>query len=117
MNAYFTGRYRFRNDLISAGAERGRPSAEVTPCCSGDLLAALLLAHSSNTPKELASATERAVASLQQVLQRTAAAAGPHSNTLDRTCEAMRARELQLVQSQQDILNPRVQFRAVQVHQ
>lgn len=44
-------------------------------CAAGDLLAALLLARTHQSPDNLAAAVEAAVASLQGVLAATAAAA------------------------------------------
>lgn len=78
----------------------------------GDLLAALLLYHTSENPTDLAHATELAVASLQKVLQFTAKAAGEARNSQERTAEVMRARELRLVQCQSEILNPVVEHRS-----
>ena len=64
---------------------------------TGDLLAALLLAHSHQQPDCLAIAASRAVGSLQAVLWRTAAAAEERPQ---------RQPELQMVQSRQHFLTP-----------
>lgn len=73
---------------------------------AGDLCAALLLARSSENPGRLAAAVELAVASVQAVLQRTAAfAAAPGAPS------GPAARELQLVQSVAELMNPTVEHR------
>ncbi|KAJ8498619.1 hypothetical protein OPV22_009171 [Ensete ventricosum] len=74
---------------------------------SGDLMTALLLGWSNKYPDNLEKASEIAVSSLQAVLQRTLAdytAAGfdPQSSSL----------EIRLVQSQDDIRNPKIKFKA-----
>ena len=79
---------------------------------AGDLLAALLLYHTSEHPTKLAYAAEMAVASLQSVLKFTADAAGESTNSKKATAEVMRARELRLIQCQGQVLNPVVEFRA-----
>lgn len=79
----------------------------------GDLLAALLLAHTAAIPQDLATATEKACATLQEVLRRTADAAGEYRLSPERTSKVMGARELQLVQSADAILHPKVEYRAV----
>lgn len=79
----------------------------------GDLLAALLLAHTAAAPQDLATATEKACATLQQVLAKTAECAGEYRNSPQRTSEAMAARELKLVQSANAILHPHVVHRAI----
>jgi len=79
----------------------------------GDLLAALLLYHTSENPNNLDKATELAVASLQKVLQCTAQAAGAARNSQERSADVMKARELRLVQCQSDILNPVVEYRSI----
>jgi pyridoxine kinase len=79
----------------------------------GDLLAALLLAHTAASPGDLATATEKATATLQEVLQNTLEAAGQYGNSPERTAEVMSARELQLVQSANAILEPKVVYRAI----
>lgn len=79
----------------------------------GDLLAALLLAHTAAAPQDLATATEKACATLQEVLMKTAESAGEYSNSSERTSEAMGARELKLVQSAHAILHPQVVHHAI----
>ena len=74
---------------------------------AGDLTAALLLARSAGAPDRLAAAAEAAVASVQGVLQRTAAfAAAPGASA------GPAGRELRLVQSAADITAPAIAFRA-----
>jgi len=74
---------------------------------AGDLTAALLLARSAGGPDRLAAAVEAAVASVQGVLQRTAAfAASPGAPP------APAGNELRLVQSAADIISPAITFRA-----
>lgn len=70
---------------------------------TGDLMAALLLAHVSTTPAKVASAVERAVASVQAVLMDTKKWAS--SNACEQP-DSVRAHELRLVQNQQAILQP-----------
>jgi len=67
---------------------------------TGDLIAALLLAHTAHGAP-LATAVERAVATLQAVLQRTIAAGGG---------------ELQLISSRDDILNPTITLYTEQIN-
>ncbi|XP_020598442.1 pyridoxal kinase isoform X3 [Phalaenopsis equestris] len=74
---------------------------------TGDLMTALLLGWSNKYPDDLDKSSELAVSSLQAVLQRTAAdyqKAGfdPRSSSL----------EIRLVQSQEDIKNPLVKYKA-----
>eukprot|EP00892_Ulva_mutabilis_P007191 jgi/Ulvmu1/4844/UM020_0130.1 len=78
----------------------------------GDLLAALLLYHTTENPNRLAHATEHAIGSLQSVLQFTAKAAGAASKSTERSSDVMQARELRLVQCQSDILHPVVVHRS-----
>jgi len=78
----------------------------------GDLLAALLLYHTTEDPAHLAQATEKAIGSLQKVLQFTAKAAGDASYSRDVSSAVMQARELRLVQCQSDILCPVVSHRS-----
>lgn len=74
---------------------------------TGDLMTALLLGWSNKYSDDLDKASELAVASLQAVLRRTLAdykCAGfdPQSNSL----------EIRLIQSQEDIKNPQVRYKA-----
>ncbi|XP_074570475.1 pyridoxal kinase-like [Curcuma longa] len=74
---------------------------------TGDLTTALLLGWSNKYPENLEKASELAVSSVQALLQRTLAdykAAGfdPQSSSL----------EIRLIQSQDDIKNPEVKFKA-----
>ncbi|KAI0488599.1 hypothetical protein KFK09_028438 [Dendrobium nobile] len=74
---------------------------------TGDLMTALLLGWSNKYPNDLDKASELAVSSLQAVLQRTIAdykEAGfnPGSDSL----------EIRLIQSQDDIRNPQVKYKA-----
>ncbi|KAI3412661.1 Pyridoxal kinase [Psidium guajava] len=74
---------------------------------TGDLMTALLLGWSNKHPDNLDKAAELAVSSLQAVLQRTlndyrSAEFNPQSSSL----------EIRLIQSQDDIRNPRVNFKA-----
>jgi len=72
---------------------------------TGDLCAALLLAWSSKMPGRLGKAAECAVASLQGVLRRTAAAQA-EAEAAGKT--GIGCRELRLVQSVEDLLRPEV---------
>lgn len=97
----------------------------------GDLLAALLLAWTARHPGDLATAVEKAVAGLQGVLRVTAAAvaadeqrssgagngggSGGEASALsskERTAAVFRAKELRLVQSQRELIEPRIDLRA-----
>ncbi|KAF8030634.1 hypothetical protein BT93_E2925 [Corymbia citriodora subsp. variegata] len=74
---------------------------------TGDLMTALLLGWSNKHPDNLDKAAELAVSSLQAVLQRTvndyrSAKFNPQSSSL----------EIRLIQSQDDIRNPQVDFKA-----
>ncbi|KAJ6853662.1 pyridoxal kinase [Iris pallida] len=74
---------------------------------TGDLLTSLLLGWSNKYPDNLERAAELAVSSLQALLQRTVtdyerAGFDPQSSTL----------EIRLIQSQEDILNPNIKFKA-----
>ncbi|KAF8399022.1 hypothetical protein HHK36_014888 [Tetracentron sinense] len=74
---------------------------------TGDLVTALLLGWSNKYPDNLDRAAELAVSSLQALLQRTVndykrAGFDPQSSSL----------EIRLIQSQEDIRNPQVSFRA-----
>lgn len=74
---------------------------------TGDLMTALLLGWSNKHPDNLDKAAELAVSSLQAVLQRTvndyrSAEFNPQSSSL----------EIRLIQSQDDIRNPQVNFKA-----
>lgn len=70
---------------------------------TGDLCAALLLAHTAQG--DLAAALEATINTMARVLERTAAAAG----------ETVQSRELQLIQSKSDIERPPARFKAVRV--
>jgi len=72
----------------------------------GDLMAALLLAHTHATPNDLPSAIERAAASMQAVIGATAAGPPNPSGGM---------RELQLVSCKRQIEAPEVTCRAVQI--
>lgn len=72
---------------------------------TGDLCAALLLAWSSKMPAQLGRAAELAVASLQGVLRRTAAAQA-EAEAAGKT--GIGCRELRLVQSVDELLRPEV---------
>lgn len=74
---------------------------------TGDLMTALLLGWSNKYPDDLDKASELAVSSLQAVLQRTVsdyklAGFDPRSDSL----------EIRLIQSQEDIKNPQVKYKA-----
>ncbi|KAF3445251.1 hypothetical protein FNV43_RR14945 [Rhamnella rubrinervis] len=74
---------------------------------TGDLMTALLLGWSNKYPNNLGKAAELAVSSLQALLQRTlndykTAGHDPKSSSL----------EIRLIQSQDDIRNPQVNFKA-----
>lgn len=74
---------------------------------TGDLMTALLLGWSNKFPDSLDRAAEIAVSSLQALLQRTVndyetAGFDPQTSSL----------EIRLVQSQDDIRNPQVEFKA-----
>jgi pyridoxine kinase len=71
---------------------------------TGDLMTALLLAHVSGTPEKVASAVERAVASVQSVLMDTKSWASTF--TCDGSADTIKAHELRLVQNQQAIIKP-----------
>jgi pyridoxine kinase len=79
---------------------------------TGDLMAALLLAHTCANPASLSTAVEKAVASLQIILKDTLAEAGDAAASTDKTATGARARELRLIQGQAAILHPDVQHRA-----
>jgi pyridoxine kinase len=79
---------------------------------TGDLMAALLLAHTDQEPDRIGNAVEQAVASLQAVLQVTLAAAGDASEPEDKSAAGARSRELRLIQGQDAITNPDVKHRA-----
>jgi pyridoxine kinase len=83
---------------------------------TGDLMAALLLAHSAQQPAQLAKAVETAVATLQAVLQATMAVAGEAAKVSTRdgqkSASGARSRELRLIQGQAAILHPEVVYRA-----
>jgi pyridoxine kinase len=72
---------------------------------TGDLCAALLLAWSAKIPDRLGSAAEKAVASLQGVLRRTAAAQAEAEASGK---SGIGCRELRLVQSVDELLRPEV---------
>ena len=72
---------------------------------TGDLCAVLLLAWSSKIPDRLGNAAEKAVASLQGVLRRTAAAQA-EAEASGKT--GIGCRELRLVQSVDELLSPEV---------
>ena len=74
---------------------------------AGDLTAALLLARDARAPGRLAEAVEAAVASVQGVLQRTAAFAAAPGAPPPPACA-----ELRLVQSAGDITAPTVVYKA-----
>lgn len=73
---------------------------------TGDLCAALLLAWSTKMPNQLGNAAEKAVASLQGVLRRTAIAQA-EAEASGKT--GIGCRELRLVQSQDELLRPEVE--------
>ncbi|XP_030461263.1 pyridoxal kinase isoform X2 [Syzygium oleosum] len=74
---------------------------------TGDLMTALLLGWSNKHPDNLDKAAELAVSSLQAVLQRTVD--GYRSAEFDPQSSSL---EIRLIQSQDDIRNPRVNFKA-----
>ncbi|GMH04346.1 hypothetical protein Nepgr_006185 [Nepenthes gracilis] len=74
---------------------------------TGDLMTALLLGWSNKYPDNLDEAAELAVSSLQAVIQRTKNDYG-HAGFDSRTSSL----ELRLIQSQEDIRNPKVNFKA-----
>ncbi|OAY45362.1 pyridoxal kinase isoform X1 [Manihot esculenta] len=78
---------------------------------TGDLMTALLLGWSNKYPDNLDKAAELAVSSLQALLQRTLndykrAGYDPQSSSL----------EIRLIQSQDDIRNPQVRYKAEKYH-
>ncbi|KAI6691497.1 hypothetical protein NL676_028325 [Syzygium grande] len=74
---------------------------------TGDLMTALLLGWSNKHPDNLDKAAELAVSSLQAVLQRTVD--GYRSAEFDTQSSSL---EIRLIQSQDDIRNPQVNFKA-----
>jgi pyridoxine kinase len=91
----------------------------------GDLLAALLLAWIHKHPGNLALAVEKAVAGLQAVLAATVAAVSPaaaavvqHANAdmcpaaAAALAAAFKAKELRVIQSQQQLVDPSVKILA-----
>lgn len=71
---------------------------------TGDLCAALLLAHTAKFPHDLAQAIEMVSNTMHAVIERT--------NNLSSAGESVKSRELKLIQSRRDIENPTLRFRA-----
>ena len=112
--------------------------APVSPLRAGDLLTALLLAWTERHPGDLATAVEKALGALQGVLRVTSAAvaeeerraaaeaaaagggggaavAGGDASLLssrEGAASVFRAKELRLVQAQEELVAPRVELRA-----
>lgn len=82
---------------------------------TGDLMTALLLAHIDEEPRNLVSAVEKAVASVQGVLQTTMDSAGASAPPSDKSAAAARSRELHLIQAQHAILQPDIKYRVQDV--
>ncbi|XP_068642946.1 pyridoxal kinase [Aristolochia californica] len=78
---------------------------------TGDLMTALLLGWSNKYPDNLEKAAELAVSSLQAVLQRTVT--DYQSTGFDLTSSSL---EIRLIQSQDDIRNPKVIYNAKKYH-
>lgn len=72
---------------------------------TGDLCAALLLAHTAMLPNNLPLAMERVINTMYAILERTHQVSG----------ESVQSRELRLVQSRKDIENPGQRFKAVRI--
>ena len=77
---------------------------------TGDVFAALTLAWVDKMPDNVHGAVGQVLASLQAVLERTAAAEGVAATCDEKTAAAWAARELRLIQSQADILDPPAAF-------
>lgn len=78
----------------------------------GDLLTALLLAKLHCSPEKFGQAIEESVAALQGVMKITAEEGGSLLMSTDRTAEVFRARELRLIQGQDFLINPTIEYRA-----
>ena len=74
------------------------------------MFAALTLAWVDKMPDNVHGAVGQVLASLQAVLERTAAAEGVAATCDEKTAAAWAARELRLIQSQADILDPPAAF-------
>jgi pyridoxine kinase len=72
---------------------------------TGDLCAALLLAHTARLPGNLALAMERVINTMYAVIERTYQASG----------DTIKSRELKLIQSRHAIENPTTRFKAVRL--
>lgn len=70
---------------------------------TGDLCAALLLAHTARFPNDLAKAMELVSNTMHAVIERT------HESSKSK---AVKSSELKLIQSRRDIESPRIRFRA-----
>ena len=77
---------------------------------TGDVFAALTLAWVDKMPDNVHGAVGQVLASLQAVLERTAAAEGVAATCDEKTAAAWAARELRLIQSQAGILDPPAAF-------
>lgn len=73
---------------------------------TGDLCAALLLAHTARFPNDLPKAMELVSNTMQAVIERT------HQSSASRSSDATKYRELRLIQSAESILRPPNRFRA-----
>ena len=71
---------------------------------TGDLCAALLLAHTAKFPKDLGQAMEMVSNTMHAVIERTHLASSGD--------ESVKSRELKLIQSRREIENPSLRFRA-----
>ena len=80
---------------------------------TGDLLAALLLAWMHRTNGNLPTAMEKSIATLQQVLRRTASYA--EDQVARGKAYGVKILELRLIQSKQDIENPPSSIKAVRL--
>ena len=78
----------------------------------GDLLTALLLAKLYQNPERFGQAIEESVAALQGIMKMTAEACGDLLMSTDKTAEVFRARELRLIQGQDLLLNPTIEYKA-----
>lgn len=79
---------------------------------TGDLMAALLLAHLNRAPKRVAHAVEQTVASVQAVLCNTLEHAGDEAGDGAEGAAGMREKELRLIQSSDELLQADVTCRA-----
>ncbi|KAK9901557.1 hypothetical protein WJX75_001740 [Coccomyxa subellipsoidea] len=77
---------------------------------TGDLMTVLLLAALDRQPRNLKGAVEKAVATLQAMLQATVKAAGQSAFAAERTAKVARDRELRLIENQHLLKDAPVQL-------